>query len=511
MSDFHFRLFRNEIMSPQTPQFLNAKQWLVRRACAGVALVALADWFFYQGSAIGVSLALFIAVMGLVLWGLMTVRCTDRRRNFSMILIIAGVLALVEDINALSLMFGIGGLIVASLILASSAEVAWPRFLRAAFLIPFVGIFRLIADLLLVQRASMRRTNMQQKIDWVGWIVPLVVGCVFLFLFATANPLVESQLMAVDLSGLFSSITPWRLTLWCLILFLVWPILHVRALRKSDGVKKQAAQGVDLWSGLMSADAVWRSLILFNVLFVFQTVMDFGFLWGGLALPAGTTHAAYAHRGAYPLVVTALLAAAFVLVALRRNGPTPSRWARHLIFVFVGQNIMLVLSSILRLNLYIAAYSLTYWRVAAFIWMGLVMFGLLTIVVRIIHAKTSAWLFGVNAAALGITLYACCFLNFPDIIARYNLAHCREISGAGPELDVGYLRELGSQAIPAIDEYRTQFAKGAIHSTRSAFLRNGLPVAQRETSRDWRGWSFSKWRLDKYLAKMQDNAAAPAE
>jgi uncharacterized membrane protein (UPF0136 family) len=75
-------------MSPQTPQFLNAKQWLVRRACAGVALVALADWFFYQGSAIGLSLALFIAVLGLVLWGLMAVRCTDRRRNFSMILII---------------------------------------------------------------------------------------------------------------------------------------------------------------------------------------------------------------------------------------------------------------------------------------------------------------------------------------------------------------------------------------------------------------------------------------
>ena len=56
-----------------------------------------------------------------------------------------------------------------------------------------------------------------------------------------------------------------------------------------------------------------RSLILFNALFAVQTVLDLIYLWGGASLPDGMSHAEYAHRGAYPLVATALLAAAFVL------------------------------------------------------------------------------------------------------------------------------------------------------------------------------------------------------
>ncbi len=51
-----------------------------------------------------------------------------------------------------------------------------------------------------------------------------------------------------------------------------------------------------------------------------QTLSDLAFLWGGLRLPEGITHADYAHRGAYPLIVTALLAAVFVLAAMHRGG-----------------------------------------------------------------------------------------------------------------------------------------------------------------------------------------------
>ena len=37
------------------------------------------------------------------------------------------------------------------------------------------------------------------------------------------------------------------------------------------------------------------------------------------------TYASYAHRGAYPLIVTALLAGGFVLLALRPNGGMEER------------------------------------------------------------------------------------------------------------------------------------------------------------------------------------------
>src|SRR4029450_12672491 len=92
----------------------------------------------------------------------------------------------------------------------------------------------------------------------------------------------------------------------------------------------------------------------------------------------------YAHRGAYPLVVTALLAAAFVLVAMRPGGPAEkSRVIRPLVYLWVGQNVLLVASSILRLDLYVDIYMLPYWPIAAFIWMGLVALGLILIMARI--------------------------------------------------------------------------------------------------------------------------------
>ena len=126
-----------------------------------------------------------------------------------------------------------------------------------------------------------------------------------------------------------------------------------------------------------SAATILRSLILFNLLFAVQTILDVVYLWGNAALPADITYAAYAHRGAYPLIVTALLAAGFVLIAMRPGGAAEqSTVIRPLVYLWVAQNVMLVISSILRLDLYVQIYLLTYWRIAAFIWMLLVAIGL---------------------------------------------------------------------------------------------------------------------------------------
>ncbi len=59
-----------------------------------------------------------------------------------------------------------------------------------------------------------------------------------------------------------------------------------------------------------------------------------------------------------------------------------SKVIRPLVYLWVAQNVMLVISSILRLDLYVQTYLLTYWRVAAFIWMLLVAAGLLFIVAQ---------------------------------------------------------------------------------------------------------------------------------
>ena len=62
------------------------------------------------------------------------------------------------------------------------------------------------------------------------------------------------------------------------------------------------------WWGILLT--ITGSFLALNALFALQTAMDMTYLWGGVALPDRMTYASYAHRGAYPLIVTALLAGA---------------------------------------------------------------------------------------------------------------------------------------------------------------------------------------------------------
>src|SRR5664279_915576 len=164
------------------------------------------------------------------------------------------------------------------------------------------------------------------------------------------------------------------------------------------------------------------------------------------------SYAEYAHRGAYPLIVTALLAAGFVLIAMRPGGPAASsRLIRPLVLAWIGQNILLVVSSIFRLDLYVASYSLTYLRLAAFIWMVLVTIGLSLVLIQIKLKKPNSWLLAANAVSLALVLYGCCFVNAPRLVASYNVEHSRENGGTGPNLDLQYLASLGPAALPVLE------------------------------------------------------------
>src|SRR5262249_37977955 len=144
--------------------------------------------------------------------------------------------------------------------------------------------------------------------------------------FASANPLIEKWIELLDPKELSSHIDLSRTLFWAFVLSMVWPFIHVRWRRRKERapaaprpVADNAEPATD-FPGLFSADAILRSLILFNLLFAVQTLLDVVYLWGNAKLPNGISYGDYAHRGAYPLIVTALLAAGFVLAAMRSSG-----------------------------------------------------------------------------------------------------------------------------------------------------------------------------------------------
>jgi Domain of unknown function (DUF4173) len=463
---------------------------------SATACVALADWLFY-GWQVGISLALFFAIFGGVAVAANGVRTTHFVQMLMAAAFVAGLLALIEDVNALSVTVGVTATALVIIVVTTGEAKSWPRYLIEAATIPFRGPFRLTGDLLGALRQMKTRTP-----EWLGslvaWIVPLSVFAIFLALLSSANPLIEHRLMQIDVRVLFERLDPARIWFWGLVACAIWPLLRRRSRRKLVSVPQPgpaiAAETSDL-DYLLGVQAVTRSLILFNALFALQSGLDLTYLWGGVSLPGGMSHAEYAHRGAYPLIATALLAAGFVLIAMRQGGPAEqSRWIRPLVLLWTGQNVLLVISSIFRLDLYVAAYSLTYLRLTAFIWMILVAAGLVLMLIQIKLRKPNSWLIAANAATLALVLFACCFVNAPRVVASYNLAHCREISGTGPWLDSRYLRSLGPQMLPAIEPYVQRMP--ALASTVADYRH----IFDRDRPSNWRTWTFRTWRLERYLA-----------
>jgi hypothetical protein len=468
-----------------------------------VALAALADWLFYDQS-IGISAVLF--ALALILGSLLANFATWEKNQALVagILVLLGLLPAFEDFNTISLGFIILTLGVSIQLAANPGFGRLGQRASALLDLYLIGPFRFF-------REAPGMFHLPAILAGIAaWFIPVVLGGVFVFLFASANPMIEKRISLITPGSAPSYLNVGRTVFWIVALSLVWPFIHIRWRNRSRlandpeataQTQETPSNGVSFF-GLAT---ILRSLILFNLLFAVQTVLDAVYLWGNTTLPADISYASYAHRGAYPLILTALLAAGFVLATMRPGGPAErSRVIRPLVYLWVAQNVLLVASSILRLDLYVQIYLLTWWRVAAFIWMLLVMIGLLLIVARIALNRSNAWLIRVNLMTLTATLYFCSLVNLTPLIADYNVSHSRDVSGKGVEIDMNYLFHLGPQALPAIDRVISLRSYGPSLVPR----RNDLVEQQQRIMASWRAWGFRSWRLQRTLDAQQKNSTA---
>jgi len=464
-------------------------------------LVALADWLFYDQRE-GISVVVFAVAL---MCGSLAANYDglDRSRALpaAAVIFLAGLLPAAEDLNAMSFVFlvlalGIGVSILTNPNLKSLRD-AWVG-LRDLLVI---GPFRSIADAAgLLNLAALAA-------GFVLWFVPLALGGVFVFLLASANPLIEKWLALLNPGSAASHVDTARMLFWLAALLVIWPFIRLRWRRTVEiDLDAIAADPIEpapdeenastTSPDFLSTPTILRSLILFNLLFSLQTALDVVYLWGDGELPADVTYADYAHRGAYPLIVTALLAAGFVLTAMRPGGPADaSRIIRPLVYLFVAQNVMLVLSSIQRLHLYVQVYLLTYWRIAAFVWMLLVAIGLVLIVVQIALKRSDEWLIGANLISLACTVYVCALINFAAVIADYNVSRSLRAAGQGVRIDTAYLVGLGPQALPAIDKALQRLGNDqCLVSGRARLIEQ-----QQQIMASWRSWGFRSFRLQRTL------------
>ncbi|BAM89973.1 conserved membrane hypothetical protein [Bradyrhizobium oligotrophicum S58] len=456
-------------------------------------LLWLADVLFYDQT-LGLSLPIFAGVLAAISGMVNHARIDQQRSMLAAVILIAGLIPAIEDLSLLSFLIVVFTTMSAIALSTKPDAFGLHLPLTAARQLLLIGPFRLIPDTI----ATLRANDFMRVL--LTWSIPLALGFVFILLFAAANPVMEQWLDQLRPQSIASTLSIGRPIFWIVMLSLIWPFINLRwrprSSTPSPSIDLEADPAPSVLAPLLGPQTVVRSLILFNLLFAIQTTLDGMYLWGHAALPNGMTYATYAHRGAYPLIVTALLAAAFVIIAVR-SGETEDepRLVRPLVYLWVGQNVLLVLSSIQRVHIYIESYLLTGWRIAALIWMTLVAVGLILIVVRIALEKPNSWLVRTNLIALAVTLYGCALVNFPALIADYNVANSRRTVLNRTDIDIDYLRTLGPQAMPAL----RRALMLSPYDAELARAHNGLLDRQMSDMASWRSWSFRGWRLQRYL------------
>jgi hypothetical protein len=425
------------------------------KGLAALLLMIAGDCLFYQtnqgGGYLGIFAGIWLTLVLLVrrsIWG-------DKRALLAALLATIFVGALILDPSFLAWCLFCLSITMASLLPDTATfDDGWRWFQRLfvhgarSSIAPFIDLFKL--------RRTIRFSPAILRGSLPNLILPVIGGIIILALFADANPIIGDAIAALRL--------PWptganigRMFLWGIIFFGVWssfrPKTFTQLIPTFDGTGDLAIPGVTKVSVLLS-------LILFNALFLLQNGLDAAYLWGGTGLPSGMTVAEYAHRGAYPLIVTALLAAVFVILTLRPGSTTATTpLIRWLVILWIGQNIFLVASSMLRTLDYVEIYSLTRLRIYALVWMALVAVGLLLICWRMLNGRKASWLINSNLIAAGAVLGALCFIDCGAIAAQWNIRHASETGGKGTTLDLCYLNELGRSALlPLVDLERRTLA-----------------------------------------------------
>lgn len=455
------------------------------RTIAGiVVLVGVADLLFWHHDP-----GLSVAVFAIAIFAVATSDIRPRRSLIRpLLLLLAGALPIVDYVQVVSLTF-LGAAIIAALIWARHPQADISSLGRTT--LTFLGrLPARWATQLIPRRARLPVIGVRTRKGGIralpglsrllrDWAFPAGGTLILTALLMDANP-VFARIFTLDFDV---RATFERALFWAGVALLVTPLLSPK-IPLDDGPRPPPRLGLPKLG--INAGSVLRALVVFNLLVGLQMGADISILIGGAALPPGMSYADYAHRGAYPLLATAILAGSFALAV--RPYLSEHRLIRPLMLLWLGQNVVLCGAAALRLDLYISAYGLTYLRLYALIWIGLVAAGLALCLWQVLRRRDNLWVV-LRTAVLGLTtLYLCGFVNFAQVIAAQNLA--------GERPDRSYLCSLGPLAAGPI------VANGVGRIDLDGGLDVGSCRMERPKLGHWQEWGFRNWQARRYLAHL---------
>lgn len=241
------------------------------------------------------------------------------------------------------------------------------------------------------------------------------------------------------------------------------------------------------------------SLVLLNILLLIINTIDIVYIWFGFKYGANVDLYAIIHQGTDMLIISILLAMVVLIIFFKGNLNfyRANKWLKYAAYIWLIQNLVLVVSVFLRDYHYININGLAYKRIGVLFYLALVLVGLASVFWKIYAKKTNYFLFRVNAWALIILLIGSATVNWDYLIASYNIKRHEKIL-----MPVEYMVTLSNKALPVLDQnidvLRDQIKKHkqyGYNNSYDEYLINGLKVRQNAFLREQKDYTWLSYNM----------------
>lgn len=342
-----------------------------------------------------------------------------------------------------------------------------------SFLNFFMALEKLITDFKKQHPSEKRKTAFSR---WLKlFLLPVAILIVFILIFKAANPIFNDftneigvkvtvffQELFVDFTFLhfLFIIVGFLITVGAIYTSKLDFILHADLKRKLNITRESIKTKLNKRRNFrnLALKNEFRTglilIVLINLLVLIINVIDINWIWLNFEIKENMYLQQLVHEGTYMLILSILLSMGLIMFYFRANLNyyPKNKLLVYGTYLWIFQNIIMVISVAIRNYHYISYYGLAYKRIGVIIFLLLVVIGLITIVLKIRKQKSGFYLIQNNSWAVYTMMIFISFFSWDTIIARYNIKH-----NYVNEIDSEFLLELSDKTLYILNENKELF------------------------------------------------------
>lgn len=368
-----------------------------------------------------------------------------------------------------------------------------------------------------LQRVSMSKSGANKFTKFVAQnfaltIIPMIVFGIFFLIFFNANPVFNDLVLSFweNMTNFFSLTFDeesfGRVIFTLFSIYLIFSILFDWGISKNllkSWTRNEFIEPSEKQANSESNNEYKIALMLIvsvNILLLIINVIDINFLWLDFDYSQAGNLSKLVHEGTETLILSILLSIAILLYYFRKdlNFYENNKWLKYAAYIWITQNVILIISVSLRNYYYIDFYGLTHLRIGVGVFLVITLIGLCSLWIKIRDLRSLFYMFRINTWALYIVWVSLAFVNWDVLIARYNLSNSFKNG-----IDYTYLLSLSDNTLPIIYENRSKFPDEENQNWLNTKIEGFL---QKQNNYSWCSWNLADYITIKELKRQKTEA-----